>query len=114
MAKKKIFLSLDAKNDVMMKNDIVALSQQDGAKFKIANWSLNPKNIDKKWQKETRYHLSRCDMLVILTGEFTAGTPGVQKEIEIAKNLDTKTVQILSHPQTKPIEEIKVITEGDL
>ncbi len=114
MTKKKIFISFDANNERAMKNDIVALSQQDGAKFKIANWSLNPKNIDNKWQKETRYHLNRCDMLVVLTGEYTGSAPGVQMEIELAKSLGTKTVQILSHPQVKPLDGIKVITESDL
>ena len=114
MSKKKIFISFDFNNDTALKNEFVGLSQKDDAPFKVANWSLNPKSIDKKWMKESKYHLSRCDMLLILVGEHTQHMPGVKKEVEIAKGLGINTAQILSHPQYTPIPDVEIATEDDL
>lgn len=114
MTKKKIFISFDFNNDTALKNEFVGLSQKDDASFKVANWSLNPKSIDKKWMKESKYHMSRCDMLLVLIGEHTQHMPGVKKEIEMAKELGIKIAQILSHPQYTPLEDAEVVTEDDL
>ncbi|MBL4601397.1 MAG: TIR domain-containing protein [Emcibacteraceae bacterium] len=104
MVKKKIFISFDFASDRALKNEIVAQSQNDGANFKIANWSMKPDTANAKWLKEAKFHITRCDILVVLVGDNTNGSVGVRKEIEIAAQTKTKIIQLLAHPQNTQIE----------
>ena len=104
MVKKKIFISSDFASDRALKNEIVAQSQNDGANFKIANWSMKPDTANAKWLKEAKFHITRCDILVVLVGDNTNGNVGVRKEIEIAAQTKTKIIQLLAHPQNTQIE----------
>ena len=104
MVKKKIYVCFDFENDRALKNEIVAQSQKDDAPFKISNWSAKEDAKNPKWVKDAKYRITRCDMLVVLTGENTHQAPGVLKEIEIATGAKIKIVQFLSHPQSKVVE----------
>lgn len=104
MIKKKIFISFNIAHDRALKNEIVAQSQMDGANFKISGWSMAPENINSKWIKEAKFRISKCDALVVLTGENTHQADGVKKEIEIANTAKIKIIQLLSHPQITPVE----------
>lgn len=101
--KKKIFISFDFDNDRALKNEIVGYSQNGDAGFKVAGWSMKPENINNKWLKEAKYRISKCDALLILTGEYTSEAEGVKKEIEIAKSANIKIIHLTAHPQYKPI-----------
>ncbi|HPF47120.1 MAG: TIR domain-containing protein [Alphaproteobacteria bacterium] len=104
-SKKKIFISFDYPTDRILKNELVGQSQADDAGFKIANWSMKPNVINGKWLKEAKFHISRCDALVVLVGENTHTAPGVAKEIEIALSMDKTIIQLLAHPQNTPIQK---------
>lgn len=104
MTKKKIFISFNIANDRALKNEIVAQSQMENALFKVANWSMAPENINSKWIKEAKFRISKCDALVVLTGENTHQAAGVTKEIEIAKAAKIEIIQLLSHPQSTAVE----------
>lgn len=94
MSKKKIFVSFDFDNDRELKNAIVAKSQNADAPFKVANWSMKPNDQDKKWQKEAKFRISRCDILLVLAGENTHQAIGVKQEIAIARAQNMKIIQL--------------------
>ena len=102
MTKKKIYISYDFANDRAFKNELVAASQGEGANFKIANWSMKPENINAKTLKEIKFHISKCDALVILVGENTATSESVKQELDLAKALDKPIIPLLAHPQNTP------------
>ena len=99
MVKKKVYISFDFQNDRAFKNELVAASQAEGANFKIANWSTKPANIDPKWLKETKYHISRCDAFVVVIGVNTKTAKGVRHELDIAENIGKLIIPLLAHPQ---------------
>ncbi len=90
MSKKKLFVSFDAPADRAFKNIIVGKSQEAGAKFKVANWSSTPDTKNPKWLKDTKFKVTRCDILLIMVGENSYRAPGIIKELEfaIAKNMN--------------------------
>ncbi|MCC3860513.1 TIR domain-containing protein [Pseudemcibacter aquimaris] len=94
MSKKKIFVSFDVENDSAFKNIIVGKSQEQGAKFKVANWSMKPDTKNPKWLKEAKFKVTRCDVMVVMVGENTHRAPGVIKEVEFATNANMKIIQI--------------------
>ncbi len=102
--KKKIFVSFDFDNDRDLKNEMVAFSQNEDANFKVSNWSMKPVDMTRQWEKQVKYHITRCDVLVVLIGEQTADAPGVKHEIEIARANNIKIIQMTSHPQHRVID----------
>lgn len=104
MAKKKIYISYDFANDRALKNELVAASQADGANFKIANWSMKPADLNAKTLKDVKFHISKCDALVIIVGENTETSQAVKHELELAKALDKPIITLLAHPQNTPPE----------
>lgn len=94
MSKKKIFVSFDVENDSAFKNIIVGKSQEKGAKFKVANWSMKPDTKNPKWLKEAKFKVTRCDVMVVMVGNNTYRAPGVIKEVEFATNANMKIIQI--------------------
>jgi hypothetical protein len=104
MVKKKLFISFDFATDRALKNEIVAASQKPDASYKVSNWSMKPDKIDPKWLKEAKYRITRCDILVVLTGKNTHQAPGVIREIIIATAVKMKIVQLSAHPQNEPVK----------
>ncbi len=94
MAKKKIFVSFDFDHDKALKNEIVAKSQNPEAPFKVSNWSMKPDDNDPKWNKEAKFRISRCDIMLVLAGENTHQAKGVQKEVQIARDAKMHIIQI--------------------
>ena len=102
MAKKKIYISFDFANDRVLKNELVAASQADDANFKIANWSMKPADLNSKTLKEMKFHISKCDAMVIIVGENTETSEGVKHELDLAKALNKPIIPLLAHPQNTP------------
>lgn len=104
MTKKKVYISYDFANDRTFKNELVAASQADGANFKIANWSMKPENINPKTLKDIKFHISKCDALVVLVGEHTATSESMKQERDLATALKKPIITLLAHPQNKTPE----------
>jgi len=94
MSKKKLFVSFDVENDNVYKNIIVGKSREDGAPFKVANWSMKPDTKNPAWLKETKFKVTRCDIMIVMVGTNTFRSPGVIKEVEFATAAKMKVVQI--------------------
>ena len=94
MSKKKIFVSFDVENDSAFKNIVVGKSQEKGATFKVANWSMKPDTKNRKWLKDVKFKVTRCDIMIVMIGKNTYRAPGVIKEVEFATNANMKIVQI--------------------
>lgn len=94
MSKKKLFVSFDAPNDRALKNIIVGKSQEAGATFKVANWSSAPDTKNSNWLKDTRFKVTRCDILLIMVGENSYRAPGIIKELEFASAKNMKIIQV--------------------
>ncbi|MDG1707772.1 MAG: hypothetical protein P8H03_03375 [Emcibacteraceae bacterium] len=94
MSKKKVFVSYDVENDNVFKNIVVGKSREDGASFKVANWSMKPDTKNPKWLKDVKFKVTRCDIMIVMVGKNTFRVPGVIKEVEFATNAKMKIVQI--------------------
>lgn len=94
MSKKKVFVSFDVENDNVFKNIVVGKSREDGAPFKVANWSMKPDTKNPKWLKDVKFKVTRCDVMVVMVGKNTFRAPGVIKEVEFATAANMKIIQI--------------------
>jgi len=94
MSQKKVFVSFDFDKDRELKNSIVGQSQKDDAPFKISGWSSKADEKNNKWIKEAKYRISKCDVLVVMVGENTHQSAGVNKEVEIARDANMQVFQL--------------------
>jgi hypothetical protein len=94
MSKKKVFVSFDVENDNAFKNIVVGKSREGDAPFKVANWSMKPDTKNPAWLKDTKFKVTRCDIMIVMVGNNTFRAPGVIKEVEFATAAKMKIVQI--------------------
>ncbi len=84
MAKRRVFTSFDFDHDEDLRNLLVGQSKNPDSPFEMADWSVKePMTGD--WKEKVRARIKRCDLVVVICGEYTDNTPGVNAEITIAQ-----------------------------
>lgn len=84
MSKTRTFISFDYDHDSDLKNLLVGQAKNDDSPFSITDMSIK-ETITKEWKDDARRRIRRCDVVVVICGEYTNTASGVSAELEIAR-----------------------------
>lgn len=84
MSKTRIFISFDYDHDSGLKDLLVGQSKNSDSPFEIIDMSIK-EPISNNWKENARFRIKRCDVVIVICGEFTDSAKGVSAEVEIAK-----------------------------
>jgi len=94
MAKKKVFLSYDYKDDKQLKGCFVSQAKNKKSPFSINDVSLKEAYPSKKWVSKAEEAIRKCELFIVLLGRNTHNAPGVHTEVNIAKRLNKERIQV--------------------
>jgi MTH538 TIR-like domain (DUF1863) len=97
MKRKKIFISFDFDKDRSLKDLLIGQSLNPGSPFAILDHSLKEAAPEKNWEDRARHNIGRADEVIVLLGAATHKAPGVLREVQIARELGKKVVQLIGH-----------------
>ena len=86
--KKKVFISFDYDHDLSQKNLLVGQSKNEDSPFEISDVSIKQEETD--WIEKARRKIRNADVVIILCGLYTSSANGVNKELELAREVGTK------------------------
>lgn len=80
---KRAFISFDYDHDQELKHFLVGQSRHPDTDFEIADHSIKEASSD--WKSNARQRIRRCDVVVVICGEYTHTAQGVAIELSIAQ-----------------------------
>ena len=84
MAKKRVFTSFDFDHDEDLRNLLVGQSRNPDSPFEMADWSVKaPMTGD--WKEKVRTRIRKCDLVIVICGEYTDTASGVSAELSITQ-----------------------------
>ncbi len=95
--KKKVFISFDYDNDLIIKEFLVGQAKLEDSPFEISDWSMKEAAPEKDWEDKARARIARCDIVIVMVGTSTHRASGVLKEVRMARSLGKKIVQIIGY-----------------
>jgi hypothetical protein len=102
MAKKKVFISFDFDNDLVLKELIVGQETLSDSPFEVVDTSLKEAGPMKTWKARARAAVQRSDLVIVMLGARTATAPGVLKEVAMALEAGVPIAQIIGNKGTNP------------
>ena len=82
----KIFVSFEFDKDGDLKNSFF-VQAKDNTSHRVLNFSLNEAYPNDEWKEKARSAIRECDLVIVLVGQDTHNSPGVQTEVNIAQRL---------------------------
>lgn len=101
MAKKRVFVSFDFDNDRILKEFIIGQSNLPDSPFEVHDWSLKEAAPEKDWEDKAKARIRGCDIVIVMVGPQTYKAHGVLKEVNMARDLGKKIVQIIGYKDGK-------------
>lgn len=86
MADPRAFISFDFDHNVTQKNLLVGQSKNSKTPFSIEDWSSKSSLPQSQWEALIKGKISKCNMLIVLSGKTMASATGVSQEIIMAKD----------------------------
>jgi len=84
MATKRVFTSFDFDHDEDLRNLLVGQAKNPDTPFEMADWSVKePMTGD--WREKVRTRIRKCDLVLVICGEYTDTASGVSAELSIAQ-----------------------------
>ena len=102
MAKKKVFISFDFDNDLVLKELIVGQEKLADSPFEVVDTSLKEAAPMKSWEDKARAAVQRSDLVIVMLGAKTATASGVLKEVAFAREAGVLIAQIIGNKGTNP------------
>jgi len=82
--KKKVFTSFDFDHDEDLRNLLVGQSRNPDSPFELSDWSVKePMTGD--WKAKVRTRIKKCELMIVICGQYTSSATGVSTELEIAQ-----------------------------
>lgn len=97
MAKKRVFVSFDFDNDKPLKEFIVGQSRLSDSPFEIVDLSLKEAAPMAFWEEKAYAAILRAEVVIVMVGLNTYRASGVLKEVEMARELGKKIVQVIGY-----------------
>lgn len=94
---KRVFVSFDFDNDLVLKEFIVGQAKNKDSPFIIENWSLKEAAPQKLWEEKARANIKRSEIVIVMVGPKTHKAPGVLKEVSMAREAGKPTIQIIGY-----------------
>ena len=95
--KRRVFVSFDYDNDLLLKMALVGQSRLPDSPFDIEDWSMKESAREADWITEARYKIKRSDSVAVILGRRTYQARGVLKEVRLAIELNKDIFQIIGH-----------------
>ena len=93
MAKVGVFFSYEFKRNNDLYGNFFAQAK-DESRHGIRNCSLDKVHPPADWRVEAEKRIDQCNLVIIVVGQDTHSSTGVEEERKIAKQLDKKIFQI--------------------
>lgn len=97
--RKKVFISFDFDNDKRLKDSLIGQSKLEHSPFDVYDCSLKEASKEKEWEEKARKKIEQADLVIVMLGPSTHKASGVLKEIEIAKSLHKKIIQLIGYKE---------------
>lgn len=88
MADPRAFISFDFDHDLTEKTLFVGQSKNSKTPFSIEDWSSKSSLPEAEWERLIESKISKCNLLIVLSGKTMASATGVSKEIRMAEDKD--------------------------
>jgi len=95
--KTRVFVSFDFDNDRKLKDFIIGQSRNSDSPFDIIDHSLKEAAPERSWEQKAFNAISRSDIVIVMVGSQTYRAPGVLKEVQMARNLNKRIVQVIGY-----------------
>jgi hypothetical protein len=97
--KKRVFISFDFENDKILKDFIVGQSRLPDSPFEVIDHSLKEAAPERDWEKKAQTAIARSEIVIVMVGPKTHRAQGVLKEVEMARDLNKRIVQIIGYKE---------------
>ena len=104
----KIFVSFEFDKDGDLKNSFF-VQAKDNTPHRVLNFSLNEAYPTEEWKEKARSAIRECDLVIVLVGQDTHNSPGVQTEVGIARRLKKPVFQVI--PQGRPYTGLAYVSD---
>ena len=95
--RKKVFVSFDFDNDKFLKDSFIGQCKLAQSPFEVMDCSLKEAKKEKEWAEKARKKIEQADLVIVILGPQTHKSPGVLREIAIAKELKKKVIQLIGY-----------------
>ena len=99
MSSLRIFVSFEFDKDNDLKNQFFTQAK-DLSPHRVVSSSLNEAYPTEEWIDKARSAIRGCDVVIVLMGQDTHNAPGVETEIDIARQLRKPIFQIVPQRRT--------------
>ena len=100
-SRKKVFVSFDYDNDKFLKDSLIGQSKLEQSPFQVYDCSLREAIKENDWEVKAKKKIEQADLVIVMLGAYTHKSPGVLKEIAIAKSLKKKVIQLIGYKDQK-------------
>jgi hypothetical protein len=97
VAKKRVFVSFDFDNDQSLKHLIIGQARNPDLDFDVSDHSLKEAAPERDWVDKARRAIGRSELVLVVVGANTYRAPGVLKEVQMAREMGVKVVQIIGY-----------------
>jgi len=103
MGKKRVFVSFDFDHDKALKDLIVGQAKLPDSPFEIVDCSLVETAPMKKktWEVKARAAIKGADIVLVMVGPSTHKSPGVLKEVKMAREEGIRICQVIAYREGK-------------
>ena len=95
--KKRVFISFDFDNDKALKDFVVGQSRLPDSPFEVIDHSLKEAAPERNWEGKAHSAIARSEIVLVMVGSRTHQAHGVLKEVQMARALQKKIVQIIGY-----------------
>jgi len=86
MADPRAFISFDFDHNATEKILLCGQAKNSKTPFNIADWSSKATLPQAQWEALIKDKINKCNMVIVLVGQYMASATGVSKEIGFAKD----------------------------
>lgn len=101
MARKRVYICFEYDKDRSLKDLLIGQSLNQESPFEVIDSSLKEAAPEDGWEEKAKKKIGAADRVIVLVGASTYHAPGVLKEVEIARELGKKIVQLIGHKDHK-------------
>ena len=98
MAKVGVFFSYEYDRDKELYGSFFEQAKKE-SDYAIRDYSLDKVHPPADWTEEAEKRIAQCNLVIIVVGQDTHSSTGVEEERKIAKRLDKKIFQIQPQKQ---------------
>lgn len=93
----RVYVSFDFENDKSLKDSLIGQSKLQDSPFEIIDGSLKEAVPEKDWPEKAKSKIKAADTVIVMLGTETYKSPGVLKEVKMAKQLKIRIYQIIGY-----------------